>query len=40
MGQTTKQIKGKIIFKHETEEIWDGLREGSGPVQYIPAEGE
>jgi hypothetical protein len=39
MGQI-KQFKGKIIFKHETEEIWDGLREGSKPVQYIPNNGE
>jgi hypothetical protein len=33
MGQTTKQIKGKVIFKHETEADWK-------LSSYVPDEGE
>lgn len=33
MGQITKQIKGKIIFKHETEADWKSS-------SYVPDEGE
>lgn len=38
MGQV-KQIKGRLIAKHETEAVWDGANGGAG-VQYIPAKGE
>jgi hypothetical protein len=31
MGQITKQIKGKIVFKHETEADWHTSNNG-GPV--------
>ncbi len=33
MGQTIKELKGKIIFKHETEADWE-------KSEYIPANGE
>lgn len=33
MGQITKQIKGKIIFKHKTEADWK-------LSSYVPDEGE
>jgi hypothetical protein len=39
MGQTIKQIKGKAIFKHETQTIWDQSNNGQG-VAYIPDFGE
>lgn len=31
MGQILKQVKGKIVFKHETETVWHTGNEG-GPV--------
>ena len=39
MGQIEKQIKGKIVFKHETEAVWHTSNNG-GPVEYVPAAGE
>lgn len=39
MGQIEKQLKGKIVFKHETEAVWHTSNNG-GPVEYIPAAGE
>lgn len=38
MGQI-KEIKGKIVFKHQTEAEWHTSNNG-GPVQYMPAFGE
>lgn len=40
MGQEIKkQIKGIIVFKHETEAVWHTGNNG-GPVEYTPANGE
>lgn len=39
MGQKTKQIRGKIIFKHQTAAEWDLSNNGAG-AQYIPDIGE
>lgn len=38
MGQI-KELKGKIVFKHQTEAEWHTSNNG-GPVQYMPAFGE
>lgn len=38
MGRV-KQIKGKIIFKHQTQYEWEESNNG-GPAQYIPDVGE
>lgn len=39
MGQIEKQLKGKVVFKHETEAVWHTSNNG-GPVEYVPAAGE
>ena len=39
MGQTIKNVKGKIIFKHQTEAEWDNSNNGAG-AQYVPDVGE
>lgn len=39
MGQNIKQIKGKIIFKHQTAAEWDLSNDGAG-AQYVPDVGE
>ena len=40
MGQKKiKKVSGKVLFKHETELIWDYSNDGAG-VNYIPEQGE
>lgn len=39
MGQKIKEIKGKIIFKHQTAAEWDLSNDGAG-AQYVPDVGE
>ena len=39
MGQEIKQVKGKIIFKHQTAAEWDNSNNGAG-AQYVPDVGE
>ena len=39
MGQNIKQVKGKIIFKHQTAAEWDLSNNGAG-AQYVPDVGE
>lgn len=39
MGQKIKQVKGKVLAKHETEAIWDESNYGAG-VAYVPELGE
>lgn len=39
MGQKIKEVKGKIIFKHQTAAEWDLSNDGAG-AQYVPDVGE
>ena len=39
MGQKIKQVKGKVLAKHETEAVWDESNYGAG-VAYAPELGE